>query len=132
MTAMNTARLEMDPAGLYREEVFTDRGAGTIRVLTPVKTDGLIDASRKVLYVGEAQILTAAGVLPLGFEIEVGSLTEAVQKFEAAAEAALERALKDLTELRRQAASSLVVTDRMPGGFGGSGGAPAGGMIHRP
>jgi len=122
----------MDPAGLYREDVFTDRAAGTIRVLTPVKTDGVIDAGRKVLYVGEAQILTAAGVLPLGFEIEANSLAEAVQRFEAAAEAAVERALRDLAEFRRQAASSLVVTDRMPGGFGGPGGAPAGGLIQRP
>jgi hypothetical protein len=59
MATTNTARLEMNPAGLYREEVFTDREAGTIRVLTPVKTDGLIDATRSVLYLGEAQILTA-------------------------------------------------------------------------
>jgi hypothetical protein len=114
MATTNTARLGMDPAGLYREDVFTDRAAGTIRLLTPVQTDG-----RKVLYVGEAQNLTAAGVLPLGFKIEANSLAEAVQRFEAAAEAAFERALRDLTELRRQAASSLVVTDRMPGGFGG-------------
>ena len=72
----NTARLEMNPAGLYREEIFTDREAGTIRVLTPVKTDGLIDATRSVLYLGEAQILTAAGVLPLGFEIGANSLAQ--------------------------------------------------------
>ena len=121
MATTNTARLEMNPAGLYREEIFTDREAGTIRVLTPVKTDGLIDATRSVLHLGEAQILTAAGVLPLGFEIGANSLAQAVQRFEAAAEAAVERALRDLAELRRQAASSLVVTDRMPGGFRGSG-----------
>jgi hypothetical protein len=100
MATTNTTRLEMNPAGLYREEVITDREVGTIRVLTPVKTDGLIDATRKVLYVGEAQILTTAGVLPLGFEIGADSLAQAVQRFAAEAKTAVERALRDLAGLR--------------------------------
>jgi hypothetical protein len=66
--------------------------------------------------VGEAQILTAAGVVPLAFEIEAISLREAVTKFGPSARAAVEQAARELQELRRQAASSLVVTDRMPGG----------------
>ena len=68
------ADLRMDPGALYREEVFTDRRAGTVRALTPVRTDGLLDTTRRVLYVGEAQLLTPAGVLPLVFEIEAKSL----------------------------------------------------------
>ena len=40
----------MDPASLYREEVFTDRKIGTIRVLTPVTPAGATDATRAVLY----------------------------------------------------------------------------------
>ena len=55
----------MDPSSLYREEVVTDRRIGSIRVLTPLKADGSTDLGRPVLYVGEAQLLTPAGVLPL-------------------------------------------------------------------
>jgi len=112
----NADELTMLPSTLYREDVFTDRKVGVIRVLTPVTADGVPDAIRKVLYVGEAQILTAAGVVPLAFEIEAISLREAVTKFGPSARAAVEQAARELQELRRQAASSLVVTDRMPGG----------------
>ena len=117
----NADQLAMLPSALYREEGFTDRKVGVIRVLTPVTADGMMDATRAVLYTGEAQILTAAGVLPLAFEIDAGSLAEAVANFGACAKAAVERAAEQLQELRRQAASSLIVTDRMPGGAGASG-----------
>ena len=49
---------KMDATSLYREEIYTDRQVGTIRVLTPVKTDGAPDPARPTLYVGEAQIYT--------------------------------------------------------------------------
>ena len=75
---LHGAELRMDPASLYREEVFTDRRVGTIRVLTPVRADGLTDGTRKVLYAGETQVLTPAGTLPIVFEIEAGSLGEAI------------------------------------------------------
>jgi hypothetical protein len=123
------AELKMDPASLYREETFTDRRIGTIRVLTPVKVDGLIDASRRTLYLGEAQILTPGGVLPLAFEIEAGSLADAVEKFAPAAKAAVERTVRELQELRREAASSIIVPDRIPPGLGGPGGARGGGLV---
>ena len=113
-TREDTVELPMDPASLYREEVFTDRKAGIIRVMTPVKTDGSFDTSRKILYMGETQVLTTAGVLPLTFEIAAVTLAEAAAKFGDQAKAAVKQALDDLQELRRQAASSLVVADRMP------------------
>jgi hypothetical protein len=127
-----SAELKMDPATLYREEVFTDRRIGAIRVLTPVRPDGLTDASRRVLYVGEAQMLTPAGALPLAFDIEASSLPDAVEKFAAAAQLAIERTVKELQELRREAASSIIVPDRLPQGLGGRGGTRGGGLIQPP
>jgi hypothetical protein len=116
MTAREDAvELTMDPASLYREEVFTDRKAGVIRVMTPLKADGSFDMGRRILYVGEAQILTPGGVLPLAFEIAAATLGEAVVRFGDQAKAAVQHALDEVQELRRQAASSLVVADRMPG-----------------
>ena len=115
----------MDPASLYREEIITDRKVGTIRMLTPVKRDGSTDASRAVIYLGEAQLMTNVGTLPINFELEAQTLDEAVSKFAGAAKEAVERTMKDLQELRRQAASSIVVPQ---GGMGGLGGLPGGGM----
>ena len=115
----------MDPKSLYREEMITDRKVGTIRVLTPIKSDGSRDSAREVTYIGEAQLLTSVGTLPINFEIEAKTLDEAVSRFAEVAKEAVERTMKDLQELRRQAASSIVVPQ---GGMGGLGGLPGGGM----
>jgi hypothetical protein len=119
----------MDPATLYREEVFTDRRVGTIRVLTPVTAAGLPDSGRRLLYVGETQVLTAGGMLPIAFEIEAASLAEAVERFPAGVKAAVEQTIREIQELRREAASSIVIPDLRPGAPGAP---PRGGIIHRP
>ena len=118
--------IKIDPKTLYLEEIFTDRRVGTIRRLTPVGKDGERDQARAVLYVGETQVLTPAGALPIAFEIGAGSLEEAADKFGQLAKEAIERTVKELQELRRQAASSIVVPQgglppMGPGGMGGGG-----------
>lgn len=116
---------KMDAADLYREEIYTDRRVGTIRVMVPVRIDGTPDPKRKTAYVGEAQMMTAAGALPLSFEIEANTLAEAVAKYGAAAKEGFERTMREIEELRRQAASSIVIPKAgapgLPGGLGGGG-----------
>ena len=121
----------MDPKSLYREEIVTDRKVGTIRMLTPLKSDGSTDASRAMIYIGEAQLMTSVGTLPINFELEAQSLDEAVSKFAGAAKEAVDRTMKDLQEMRRQAASSIVVPQGGMGGLPG-GGIPPGGKIQIP
>ncbi len=99
----------LDPAALYREEIYTDRRAGTLRVLVPVTRDGAPDPSRPTLYSGEAQLLTNMGPLPISFDIDAKTMAEAIAKYGDAAKAGVERALKELQELRRQASSSIVI-----------------------
>jgi hypothetical protein len=123
-----TADIKVDPKALYLEEVFTDRRVGTIRRLTPVNGEGVRDPARPVLYVGETQVLTPAGALPIGFEIGAGSLEEAAQKFGDLAREAIERTVRELQELRRQAASSIVVPQGPLPPMGG----PGGGKIQMP
>lgn len=126
----------MDPTSLYREEIITDRKVGTLRVMTPLKVDGSTDPARPVIYMGEAQIMTNAGPLPISFDVDAANLTEAVDKFGAAAKEAIERTVRDLQELRRQAASSIVVPQGGMGALGGSGlgggGLGGGGKIQMP
>jgi hypothetical protein len=131
-TERGTAELRMDPASLYREETFTDRRLGMIRVLTPVTKDGATDTARKVVFLGEAQLLTQVGALPLTFEIEAGSLGEATERFADAAKVAVERAVKELQEMRREADSPIIIPDRVPPGLGGPGGPRGSGNIQLP
>jgi hypothetical protein len=117
--------VELDSQNLYREDVFTDRRAGSIRRLTPVTSDGADDGSRTVLFSGQTQLLTPAGVLPLGFEIEAATLEEALRKFPDGVKAALEQAIDEAREMRREAASRIVVPE--VGGGLGAGPAPGAG-----
>ncbi|HET9025614.1 MAG TPA: hypothetical protein VFN64_13645, partial [Burkholderiaceae bacterium] len=100
--------ITMDAASLYREEIYTDRRIGTIRALIPVDANGATDSARDVVYVGEAQIMTQMGPLPVSFEIEGRTLGDAVAGYAEAAKAAVERTVRELQDMRRQAASSLV------------------------
>jgi hypothetical protein len=115
--------IRLDPKDLYREEIFTDRKAGTLRRLVPVKSDGSDDSSRAVLYSGQTQLLTPAGVLPLSFDLEAASIDDACTKFPDAVKVAIEQAIEEAREMRREAASRIVV----PGTGGDKGGAPPGG-----
>jgi hypothetical protein len=119
---------KMDPEALYLEEVFTDRRVGTIRRLTPVTGQGAVDTARVVSYIGETQVMTSVGALPITFEIEAKDLAEAASKFGPEAKDAIERTVRDLQEMRRQAASSIVVPQGGMGGMGGMGGLGGGGM----
>jgi len=108
------ADIAMDKTNLYREETFTDRRVGTLQRLTPVTPSGAADAGRPVLYVGQTQVLTPAGALPLSFELEATSLDDAVAKFGEMAQQALARTMRRLEELRREQSSSIIVPGAAP------------------
>lgn len=127
---------EMDAGALYREEIVTDRRVGTIRVMTPIGADGRVDDKRPLLFVGEAQMLTSVGPLPISFEIEAATLAEAVARYGAAAKDGFERAVRELQDMRRQQASSIVLPPPGAAGAfssgGGGFGAGGGGKIQLP
>jgi hypothetical protein len=124
--AGNAPDPRMDANDLYREDTITDRKVGTIRVLTPVRPDGSTDAARSVVYVGQAQIMTPAGVLPLSFEIPAATLAEACAGFADGAKIAFEETMQELQEMRRQQASSIVIPDAGAAAALGQGGPPRG------
>lgn len=116
----------MQAENLYREETFTDRAVGTITRLSPIFLDGKDDENRSIVYVGQAQLMTAAGPLPLHFELEADSLHQAVDRFSEAANQAAEEMVERLKKMQRDSTSSIV----MPGdGGGGAGGMPGGGKF---
>ena len=121
----------IDPSALYLEEVFTDRRVGTIRRMTPVKGDGVRDPTREITYVGETQVMSTVGALPIVFEIDATSVEDAAVKFGPLAKEAIERTVRELQDLRRQAASSIVIPQGGVPDLGG-GGPRGGGKIQLP
>jgi hypothetical protein len=121
----------MDDTSLYREEIYTDRKIGTLRVLSPVKGDGTPDTLRRTVYQGEAQLMTNVGPLPISFDIDADSLADAVAKYAESTKAGIERAMRELQEMRRQQSSSIVLP---PAGatLGAPGSIPGAGKIQLP
>ena len=116
----------LDSAALYREEIYTDRKVGTLRVLVPVTASGAPDPARPTVYSGEAQLLTNMGPLPISFDIDAASLADAIAKYPEAAKNGVDRAMRELMEMRRQASSSIVIPQGgaaglPPAGLGGGG-----------
>ena len=114
--SQSAAEMQMDVANLYREDTYTDRKLGVIRCMTPVTPMGEMDATRPVLYLGQAEIMTSMGPVPINFEIEGKTLAEAVVNFADAAQKGIQRTVEQINEMRRQQASQLVVAPgNMPG-----------------
>jgi hypothetical protein len=114
-TTTDGRQATMDSTQIYLEETFTDRKVGTIRRLTPVTADGATDAARPVIFVGQAQVMTPMGAIPISFDLEAVSLNAAIEKFGAAAEQAVHQTMRELQEMRREQASSLVIPDAAGG-----------------
>jgi len=114
-TTTDGRQATMDSTQIYLEETFTDRKVGTIRRLTPVTADGSTDAARPVIFVGQAQVMTPMGAIPISFDLEAVSLSAAIEKFGAAAEQAVHQTMRELQEMRREQASSLVIPDAAGG-----------------
>jgi hypothetical protein len=130
-SAPQSQQPSMDVTQIYREETFTDRKVGTIRRLTPVTADGSVDATRPVLFVGQAQVMTPMGALPLSFDLESATLDGAIALFGAAAAEAVQQTMRELQEMRREQASSLVIPDSAGGGIPGGGLIGGGGRSRR-
>ena len=105
---------QMDAAALYKEEVVTDRKVGTIRILTPIASNGDRDLARAQLFLGEAQIMTQMGPLPISFEIKADNLADSVAGYGEAAKKGVRDTLEKIQAMRREAASQIV-TPGMPG-----------------
>ena len=108
MADLDQMDVQMDVNALVREEVITDRKIGSIRVLTPVTLEGTRDLTREVVYMGETQIMTQMGPLPISFKINAATLEEAVKCYGEAAKAGVQETIAKLEEMRREAASKIV------------------------
>ncbi|MDR3211058.1 MAG: hypothetical protein LBU79_03985 [Planctomycetota bacterium] len=107
---------KLDPANnrvntdnLFRQETYTDLGMGTIQCLTPVKIDGSPDSSRAAIFMGSAQIMTQAGMIPVQCEIPATSLKTACEAFPEAIRGAVNELIEQARQLERERHGGIVI-----------------------
>ena len=103
------SELKLDDKNLYREEVFTDFRVGSIKQMTPVGPDGSRDSTRPLMFVGETQLMSQMGPLPVQTRIEAPDLRTAIDLFPAAIQKAVEAMIEEVKELQRKEMSRIVV-----------------------
>jgi hypothetical protein len=74
--------------------------------------------------------MTNVGALPISFDIPATSLADAVARYAEAAKEGVARTMQELTELRRQASSSILIPQ--PGALPPGGPLGGGGKIQLP
>ncbi len=103
--------LRVDRNNLYREETVTDLKVATLKRLVPITVDGEPDMGRPVRFLGQTQIMSQMGPLPVQCQIEATTLDEAIDKFPTAIKTAVDEMLEEARELQRQEMSRIVVPD---------------------
>jgi len=107
--AQPLSEIKLDDTNLYREEVFTDLRVGSLKQLTPVTKEGERDLGRPMVYVGETQLMSQVGPLPVQTHIEAENLQAAIERFPAAIQTAVEAMIDEVKELQRKEMSRIVV-----------------------
>jgi len=109
----------VDRNNLYLEEGFTDMKVASIRRMTPVKPDGSPDPSRQTVFIGQTQLMTPDGPLPIQNQLAAATLGEAIAKFPAAMAEAMQHVIQELRRMeqmheqqKRQDNSRIIVPGR--------------------
>ena len=97
---------------LFREESFTDMGVASNRRLTPVKSDGSEDKSRKAIFVGQTSLITPNGPVPIQALIDARQLQQAIKKFPEAMKNEMERLVEEMQKLKQEKESRIIVPGR--------------------
>ena len=92
----------IDNNNLYREESITDLKIGSIRRLIPIRVDGSADDSRPEIFIGNTQLMSPEGPLPIQAFLEVKTLEEAITAFPAAMKRALSEMIEELREMQKK------------------------------
>jgi len=106
---INDVDLSVNEDNLYQEEFFTDFDMASIRRLTPVKPNGIRDKSRKLVFVGNLNLMTPQGPLPIQAAIDAKHLKEAIEKYPDAMKGALREMQEKVKKLQQEKESKIIV-----------------------
>ena len=101
--------LNLDKANLYQEESFTDLKTGAIRRMVPIKEDGSRDESRAPIYMGQTQLMSPNGPLPVSCMLEAATLSEAIEKFPSAVKEEVDRIVEMAQKAQQKDDSRIIV-----------------------
>ena len=101
--------LNLDKANLYQEESFTDLKTGAIRRMIPVKEDGSRDEARAPLFMGQTQLMSPNGPLPVSCVLEAATLSEAIEKFPSAVKKEVDRIVELAQKAQQKDDSRIIV-----------------------
>ncbi len=102
----------VDKQNLYLEASFTDLKVASIRRLTPVNSDGSVDKTRKTVFIGQSNIMTPNGPLPIQAVIQAKQLQQAIKRFPEAMQAAVAKLADEVQKLRQQQESTIIAPDK--------------------
>jgi hypothetical protein len=103
------SEIKLDEKNLYKEEVFTDLRVGSLKQLTPVTKEGERDLARPMAFIGETQLMSQVGPLPVQTRIEAENLQAAIERFPAAIQTAVEAMIDEVKDIQRKEMSRIVV-----------------------
>ena len=92
----------IDKNNLYREESMTDIKVGAIRSLTPIKSDGTNDDSREAIYIGNTQLMSPQGPVPVQARLKATTLDEAIDIFPEAMKQAMEQMIEEAKKMQAE------------------------------
>jgi len=101
--------LNIDKTNLYQEESFTDLKTGAIRRLIPVKEDGSKDEGRAPIFMGQTQLMSPNGPLPVSCMLEAVTLSEAMEIFPSAIKKEVDRIIEIAQKAQQKDDSRIIV-----------------------
>jgi hypothetical protein len=104
----------VDKTNLYREESITDLKVASIRRMVPVLPDGSEDTSRTAIFIGQTQLMSPEGPLPIQANLEAADLEDAIAKFPDAMQKSLNEVIEQVRQYqaRQQQQGRTVATPR--------------------
>lgn len=93
---------QVDKKNLYREETITDLKIASIQKLTPIHPDGTEDTSRETFYVGNTQLGTPHGPVPIQATLEAATLDQAMDAFPQAMEAETRKVIQQFQKMEAE------------------------------
>jgi hypothetical protein len=104
---------QIDKKNLYREETITDLRIASIQKLTPIHPDGSEDPSRETFYVGNTQLGTPHGPIPIQARLEGATMDQAMDAFPQAMEAETRKVIEQFrkmeTEQKKPSDSRIII-----------------------
>jgi len=104
MTAQTQESIDftVDKDNLYREEGYTDLKVASIRKLVPIKVDGSEDSARTPIFIGNTQLMSPEGPLPIQSALPANNFEEALAVFPDAMKEAMNKMIEEVRKMQSQ------------------------------